>query len=530
MSAYRDIPKNKFIFVKHNSQNVTKGSTILVNPRFKDNTKVFINPNFPTNAVNDYVISRPHIFVNPKIINSISSNSDIRNISSVNRNPLKNLPTDTSGRVLVSTKNKLIKVPEIKSNNLINSTTNFPKIINSSENHHKKDITTNSRVLISTKNKLIKVSQSKTNLKLPTFSNLHKNLVSTSHLYKKLNRFSYKLNTPEHCKLSRTKIMPSENKKLFQRHSTNTRFRYVKTGMMKKDNSVIRSQHKIINNTNTNKIVGQHVASNSTNFRKRFVYVNKYNSSSFLANNVILKNNKQRRFININGILYQNSPSALKKTNMPIRKHKDSQNLCTHNIQLKRSSVKMSPKCKRLSKLMIMEHEGRSKIVGSRVASSTLRKSNVPCPIFKKYGKCNGQKKGTCIKVHNSDQIILCSKFLRGACLKKNCLLSHKVSPEKMPTCKFYLEGLCARDDCQYIHVKISPKADICRDFLDGFCKEGTKCEKRHQLLCPEYEKYQKCPRRKCEYPHISKDTLVKKFQRNLLKVLKENLKLLRKM
>lgn len=100
--------------------------------------------------------------------------------------------------------------------------------------------------------------------------------------------------------------------------------------------------------------------------------------------------------------------------------------------------------------------------------------------------------------MHNPDQIVLCIRsedtpkrcfvvilisaifwfffrFLQGACHNKHCLLSHKVSHEKMPTCKFYLEGLCSKDGCPYLHVKINPKADICRDFVEGFCKKGAE-------------------------------------------------------
>jgi hypothetical protein len=81
-----------------------------------------------------------------------------------------------------------------------------------------------------------------------------------------------------------------------------------------------------------------------------------------------------------------------------------------------------------------------------------------------------------------------------------------------MPTCKYYLEGLCSRDDCPYLHVKISPKADICRDFVEGFCKKGAQCDKRHQFLCPDFEKTKKCAKRRCPYPHgntVRKNTKV---------------------
>lgn len=66
-------------------------------------------------------------------------------------------------------------------------------------------------------------------------------------------------------------------------------------------------------------------------------------------------------------------------------------------------------------------------------------------------------------------------RFLQGACISEDCLLSHKVSLEKMPTCKYFLEGCCVRQSCPYLHVKISPNADICKSFLEGFCKEGKE-------------------------------------------------------
>lgn len=87
-----------------------------------------------------------------------------------------------------------------------------------------------------------------------------------------------------------------------------------------------------------------------------------------------------------------------------------------------------------------------------------------------------------------------------------------------MPTCKFFLDGMCIKDDCPYPHVKVNASAEICRDFVEGFCKRATEvswflphvrltafsfqCEKRHQYLCPDYEKYGECKRPRCSYPH----------------------------
>ncbi|KAK5642581.1 hypothetical protein RI129_008748 [Pyrocoelia pectoralis] len=136
--------------------------------------------------------------------------------------------------------------------------------------------------------------------------------------------------------------------------------------------------------------------------------------------------------------------------------------------------------------------------------TNKLRKSNIPCPLYHKFGKCKGLDSGKCIRLHNPDQISLCPRFLQGACTDTKCLLSHKVSAEKMPTCKFFLEGLCSKDDCPYLHVKINSKAEICKDFLEGFCRRAAECEKRHEYLCPNYERLGQCSKSNCHYPHGS--------------------------
>jgi len=76
----------------------------------------------------------------------------------------------------------------------------------------------------------------------------------------------------------------------------------------------------------------------------------------------------------------------------------------------------------------------------------------------------------------------LSRRFLQGSCLKgSECLLSHKVAPDKMPVCKFFLEGVCARDDCPYRHVKVSADAKVCPAFLRGHCPLGQECRMRHE-------------------------------------------------
>ncbi|KAL3285064.1 hypothetical protein HHI36_019188 [Cryptolaemus montrouzieri] len=447
MGEYQEYIPNKYIFIKQNVQSIPKATTILVNPRFKDNTKVYINPNF--SAYKTIATPRPNVHVNPNVIRAISSasKSNVNHVMenySLNRHPLTVIPTDDKGRVLVSTKNKLIKIPESQNNIKANSNDNV--ISNISSNCHSILNSVPVQKIVSTRTKVVNAS--------------------------------------------------------IQNHVNNN----------------ITSRRSCL----------------STRF-------------NFFANNVIFKNTRFKSLININGIFYHNSQSVLKKSHI-VRQQKGSSSITAESI-LKTNKEGNTPKLKRhssfttisgktsllkLRKKLVpfptykkLRKNNCQKITTSiktrgpnqilrysryKVASlSKMKKSNMPCPIYKKFGRCNGQKNGTCVRVHNPDQIILCTKFLQGACIKSNCLLSHKVSPEKMPTCKYFLEGLCSKEDCQYLHVKISPKADICKDFLQGFCKEGTKCNRRHQFLCPDFEKFQKCSKKRCEYPHRNSENTLGK-------------------
>nr|CAD7439987.1 unnamed protein product [Timema bartmani] len=139
------------------------------------------------------------------------------------------------------------------------------------------------------------------------------------------------------------------------------------------------------------------------------------------------------------------------------------------------------------------------------ILTQKMRKSNELCMFYQRFGKCSKKEKGLCPKVHDPKRIAVCRKFLLGKCELVACPLSHEVVPEKMPTCRYFLEAVCVRDNCPYLHVKHNPKTDICLGFLQGYCSQGEKCQKRHENMCPEFDKYGKCSRGKfCSYPHKS--------------------------
>lgn len=115
-----------------------------------------------------------------------------------------------------------------------------------------------------------------------------------------------------------------------------------------------------------------------------------------------------------------------------------------------------------------------------KIVTGALKKNNIPCPLFKKYGKCLRMMRGSCDYLHDKKHVSICRKFLKGICHDKHCLLSHDLTDKKMPTCYFYLQGNCTKDGCPYLHVKLNEKTKICPDFLRGYCEKGDKCVHRH--------------------------------------------------
>ncbi|KAH8302383.1 hypothetical protein KR044_005865 [Drosophila immigrans] len=135
-----------------------------------------------------------------------------------------------------------------------------------------------------------------------------------------------------------------------------------------------------------------------------------------------------------------------------------------------------------------------------QLLNRSLVKTNVPCAIFQRLGKCAAHSRGKCRRLHDKRQVAICSSFLRGECTKANCLLSHNVTLEKMPVCRYYLRGVCVREDCPYLHKKLSHKAEICIDFLRGYCARAADCNMRHEFMCPEFARKGKCELSNCTY------------------------------
>lgn len=267
--------------------------------------------------------------------------------------------------------------------------------------------------------------------------------------------------------------------------------------------------------------------------------------------------NKKLVMININGVLYRSSSNKLQVSsarspakNLPFKPPVDSSNSKQRCLTIRGTRFMLDPSGTKLRKMPSVEIEephqarlGRIDIGGLtympktdgtfvrtdthrtrsylsltkhksiQVLANRMRKCNVPCPIYRRLGKCTAFVRGKCPKLHDKNQIMICSKFLKGECVNKDCLLSHNVSLEKMPVCHFFLEGRCSKNDCPYLHKKVSEKERICEDFLKGFCRLADKCPRRHEFICPEIDRFGMCEQANCPYPHFRRNAIRKQHE-----------------
>ncbi|KAH1010508.1 zinc finger CCCH domain-containing protein 3 [Dendroctonus ponderosae] len=320
--------------------------------------------------------------------------------------------------------------------------------------------------------------------------------------------------------LSKTKLIRAantqSNKLVKRRHSVKSKYKIVKSEFSPKPltyTNYVASKTKFkLNNTSRKPLTM------TTSEKKLFVK----------TRSATRRKKDSLALVNISGILFKKSRNSIRRASMSgVQKHQAARKtlvLNTNSKLVKKMKAKHSPyvagrRHSVVEKYKVIRRDSRIKSTPLKIATKKLRKCNIPCPTYRKFGVCKRKDKGKCSWKHNPDQIALCTRFLQGACIKEKCLLSHNVSSEKMPTCKYYLEGTCSKDLCPYLHVKINSKAEVCRDFLEGFCKKAAQCNKRHQYLCPDYEKHGTCLKQRCAYPHgkmvrsycLNKNKFVKK-------------------
>ncbi|XP_017844533.2 zinc finger CCCH domain-containing protein 3 [Drosophila busckii] len=210
------------------------------------------------------------------------------------------------------------------------------------------------------------------------------------------------------------------------------------------------------------------------------------------------------RTLFVSGIRYVLDTTGTRLTRLPAQSHLSVNRTLRRRIDIGGLTYVSSPKAQNVF-IRTTNHVSRAHLITAKQRSlqllnRSLVKTNIPCAIYQRLGKCAAHNRGKCRRLHDKRQVAICPSFLRGECNKKDCLLSHNITLEKMPVCRYFLRGVCVREDCPYLHKKLSGKAAICIDFLRGYCARAADCHMRHEFVCPEFARKGKCELPNCSY------------------------------
>ncbi|XP_011168768.1 zinc finger CCCH domain-containing protein 3 [Solenopsis invicta] len=466
-------------------------------------TNVHVNPNFkpqkPTVHINPNIHAKPLIHVNPKMMHDISNQNLQNNINMTTATYTTKTNVNNTGQANVKrsvyvnpTLLKKLSSSKEKSNFKESVTTEQPvysrlKLVKNIDNRKisPKKISNSSIVLLS-RSKLVRVStaksSSRTSLQYQRKSSKYmeikgKKCETTSQKVMKMKPLINNTlqSTSIITNLSKSNINKSNNKSKVTKykidrtalHISKVKERPLEMAKVISDTKKLVTIGGIVYRASKNKLIRR----NSLLKRKRSI------SGKSDKLGVILHDKKQRT-----------SKETLNRTSE------------TDIVKKTRYTFNVIPKTTYKNSI-----SNKAKQRSIRILRNKMHKNNQPCLIFQRFGSCPNHKNGKCPKRHDKKQVSLCKNFLQGKCFLNKCSLSHDVGPEKMPTCKYFLDGCCTRDACPYLHVKVSSNTSICIDFLQGYCAKGNKCQRRHEYLCPEFNKSGNCSKGECcPYPHKS--------------------------
>ncbi|XP_011054580.1 PREDICTED: zinc finger CCCH domain-containing protein 3 isoform X1 [Acromyrmex echinatior] len=481
---------NSKMLPETSTKNVHVNSTLLT-------TNVYVNPNFKpqksTVHINPNIHAKPLIHINPKVMHDISNKKLQNNISATNASITKT--NNSTGQANVkrsiyvnptllkklSSKEKSTNSKEsVATERSVCSRLKFIKNIDNRKISPKK--TSNSSIILLSRRKLVRVSTTKNTSKI---SPLHqrrllkhaelkdKKLGTTQKSIKMKPLISNTLSTSTVLNLSKSNIDKSKV----------TKYKIDRTALHV-------SKAKEIGLSETTKVILYY-----RNDTKKLVTIGgivyRASKNKLIRRNSLLKrkrsiSGKNDKFVSFNKKQRMSKESLNRTSEVDI----SSKSKFAFNVSSKTYKNSISNKAKQRS---------------IRILRNKMHKNNQPCLIYQRFGSCPNYENGTCPKRHDKNQVSLCKNFLQGKCFLNKCSLSHDVGPEKMPTCKYFLDGCCTRDACPYLHVKVSSNTSICIDFLQGYCAKGNKCQRRHEYLCPEFNKSGNCSKGECcPYPHKS--------------------------
>lgn len=239
---------------------------------------------------------------------------------------------------------------------------------------------------------------------------------------------------------------------------------------------VAQSRYCLVRENVTNKSLNETAVEKATTTFK----LNKYKTVSWkhikrnLNNVKSISNNNLTSF----GTDFQTSMNDKGSNSLALkRKHNEFKLINYNNTSLKEDKTKTKIYTDIHKKINKSNQANQSRL---KKMKGNLKKNNIPCPLFRKFGKCLRNERGKCEFLHDKKHVSICRKFIKGLCHDRDCLLSHDLTTKKMPTCYFYLQGTCTKPQCPYLHVKLNEKTKICPDFAKGYCEKGSKCLQRH--------------------------------------------------
>ncbi|XP_012525644.1 zinc finger CCCH domain-containing protein 3 [Monomorium pharaonis] len=511
-SLVSDSSLNSKILPECSIKNIHVNSSLLA-------TNVHVNPNFkpqkPTVHINPNMHTKPLIHVNPKMM---------RDISNLNQNLQNNISTT---KITAKTNVNNIEQGNVKRSIYVNPT--LLKKLSSS-----KEKLTDSKELVTTEQPVcsrLKLIKNIDNRKISPKKTSNSNIVLLSH--RKLVRVSpakHSLKTSSLFQRKLSKYVELKDKKFETQLEKVMKLKPLISNTLP-STSKISNLSKLNINKSNNK-------SKMTKYKidRTVLHVSKTKEAGLSEITKVI--NDTKKLVTIGGIVYRASKNKLVRRNSLLKRKR------SISGKSDKLNVSLNDKKRRIGKEVLNRTletnigsktrltfnvfpkttyknsiSNKAKQRSIRILRNKMHKNNQPCLIFQRFGSCPNHKNGACPKRHDKKQVSLCKNFLQGKCFLNKCTLSHDVGPEKMPTCKYFLDGCCTRDACPYLHVKVSSNTSICIDFLQGYCAKGNKCQRRHEYLCPEFNKSGNCSKGECcPYPHKSHSSNSEKSAKYLSK------------
>lgn len=371
------------MYIKQNTSSVnnamthqtTVKNTILINPNFKSTT-VHINPKFTGNGA---LCTKPSVYINPNIF---TANRNCTQTSTATYKPVttsSSLTNYNSNRSYVRT----ATTNNVAANRVNTSTVNVPV----------------TKPIVSTPMKIVRLT---------------------------VNPKTQCVTTPGTASVGQKQRIVKSKYKIIKTNSISNVKPHMLYGI--KSSNKIKSKFKIDNRmppgentTKTDVYKIKHV--NNSSPRKRSVTYIKiggviYKNSRMTLQRSSLERKLQKikrvttpkrsihKIINKNGIRYEVNVNrrALKRMSDPTMRS----NAVKRSI-IQKKKMLLAVLCAKndLLKSTVWKKKSRQNTPPS---ASKLRKCNVPCPFYRKFGRCRGKDRGTCNKVHDPTQIIICPR------------------------------------------------------------------------------------------------------------------------